>query len=54
MEKRKLGKTGESLSIVGFGGIAVSKETPEYSASTEDAVTLDTGGIGSRVKNDQI
>jgi aryl-alcohol dehydrogenase-like predicted oxidoreductase len=33
MEKRKLGKTGESLSIVGFGGIAVSRETPEYSAA---------------------
>ena len=33
MENRKLGKTGEMLSIVGFGGIAVSKETPEYSAS---------------------
>lgn len=32
MEKRKLGKTGEYLSIVGFGGIAVMNETPEYSA----------------------
>ena len=29
MEKRKLGKTGESLSIVGFGGILVTKEEPE-------------------------
>jgi aryl-alcohol dehydrogenase-like predicted oxidoreductase len=28
MEKRKLGKTGESLSIVGFGGIAVMDEEP--------------------------
>ncbi len=32
MKKRTLGKTGESLSIVGFGGIAVSKETPAYAA----------------------
>jgi predicted aldo/keto reductase-like oxidoreductase len=29
MEKRKLGKTGEELSIVGFGGILVMDETPE-------------------------
>jgi aryl-alcohol dehydrogenase-like predicted oxidoreductase len=28
MQKRKLGKTGESLSIVGFGGIAVMDEEP--------------------------
>jgi aryl-alcohol dehydrogenase-like predicted oxidoreductase len=28
MEKRKLGKTGESLSIVGFGGIVVRDEEP--------------------------
>jgi predicted aldo/keto reductase-like oxidoreductase len=28
MERRKLGKTGESLSIVGFGGIAVKDEEP--------------------------
>jgi aryl-alcohol dehydrogenase-like predicted oxidoreductase len=28
MERRKLGKTGESLSVVGFGGILVMDETP--------------------------
>jgi len=32
MEKRKLGKTEAYLTIVGFGGIIVSKETPEYAA----------------------
>lgn len=32
MEKRKLGKTGEFLTIVGFGGILVTDETPEYAA----------------------
>ena len=32
MKKRKLGKTGEHLSVIGFGGIAVSQETPEYAA----------------------
>lgn len=32
MKKRILGKTGEKLSVVGFGGIAVKDETPEYSA----------------------
>lgn len=30
MEKRKLGKTGESLSMIGFGGIAVMNEEPEF------------------------
>lgn len=29
MEKRVLGKTGESLSMIGFGGIAVMNEEPE-------------------------
>jgi aryl-alcohol dehydrogenase-like predicted oxidoreductase len=29
MARRKLGKTGERLSIVGFGGIVVKDETPE-------------------------
>ena len=29
MERRKLGKTGEELSIAGFGGIVVKGETPE-------------------------
>jgi aryl-alcohol dehydrogenase-like predicted oxidoreductase len=32
MERRALGKTGERLSIVGFGGIVVKNETPESSA----------------------
>jgi len=32
MKVRKLGKTGEELSVVGFGGIAVSKESPEESS----------------------
>lgn len=32
MQKRKLGKTGEMLSVVGFGGIAVKDETPEEAA----------------------
>jgi predicted aldo/keto reductase-like oxidoreductase len=32
MEKRKLGKTGESLTMVGFGGIAVSKVMPEQAS----------------------
>jgi hypothetical protein len=29
MERRKLGKTGQRLSIVGFGGIVVMNETEE-------------------------
>jgi predicted aldo/keto reductase-like oxidoreductase len=29
MERRALGKTGETLSVVGFGGILVMDETPE-------------------------
>jgi predicted aldo/keto reductase-like oxidoreductase len=32
MKKRSLGKTGEELTIVGFGGIAVRDESPENSA----------------------
>jgi aryl-alcohol dehydrogenase-like predicted oxidoreductase len=32
MEKRTLGKTGEKLTIVGFGGIAVKDETPADAA----------------------
>jgi aryl-alcohol dehydrogenase-like predicted oxidoreductase len=32
MEKRSLGKTGEKLTIVGFGGIAVMNETPADAA----------------------
>ena len=30
MEKRRLGNTGEALSIVGFGGIIVKDEDPEF------------------------
>ncbi|MCU0522474.1 MAG: aldo/keto reductase [Anaerolineae bacterium] len=33
MDKRSLGKTGEMLSIVGFGGILVMNETAEHSAA---------------------
>ena len=32
MEKRTLGRTGEELSVVGFGGIVVMNETPESAA----------------------
>jgi aryl-alcohol dehydrogenase-like predicted oxidoreductase len=33
IEKRSLGKTGEMLSIIGFGGIVVKDATPEESSS---------------------
>ncbi|NLT43868.1 MAG: aldo/keto reductase [Anaerolineae bacterium] len=33
MEKRALGRTGESLSVVGFGGIVVKDESPESAAA---------------------
>ncbi len=33
IEKRSLGKTGEKLSVIGFGGIVVMDATPEESAS---------------------
>mgnify|MGYP001134072722 CR=1 FL=1 len=42
MEKRLLGKTGEMLSIVGFGGIVVRDETPE-SASRLVAQAIERG-----------
>lgn len=32
MEKRVLGRTGERLSVIGFGGIVVMDETPESAA----------------------
>jgi aryl-alcohol dehydrogenase-like predicted oxidoreductase len=32
IEKRALGKTGEMLSVIGFGGIVVDKATPEQAA----------------------
>ena len=44
MQKRALGKTGESLSIVGFGGIAVTDETPER-ASEYVAMAINERGI---------
>lgn len=34
MEKRALGKTGEMLSVIGFGGIVVMNATPEESADS--------------------
>ena len=33
LEKRSLGKTGEMLSVIGFGGILVMDETPEVASS---------------------
>jgi len=42
MKKRKLGKTGESLSVVGFGGIVVMDEDPP-SASRLVAQAVDRG-----------
>jgi predicted aldo/keto reductase-like oxidoreductase len=44
VEKRKLGKTGESLSIVGFGGIVVMDVTPEE-ASKNVAAAIEECGI---------
>ena len=32
MKKRVLGKTGQEISIVGFGGIVVMNETPDFAA----------------------
>ena len=42
MEKRRLGKTDEMLSVVGFGGIVVMNETPS-SASNIVAQAVDRG-----------
>jgi aryl-alcohol dehydrogenase-like predicted oxidoreductase len=42
MPRRPLGKTGENLSIVGFGGIVVKDETPE-SASQLVAQAIERG-----------
>lgn len=42
MEKRELGKTGEALSIIGFGGIVVMDVTPEE-ASAAVAEAVDRG-----------
>lgn len=42
MEKRALGKTGEKLSIIGFGGIIVSGET-QQDANNYVAEAIDSG-----------
>src|ERR1035437_6482265 len=42
LEKRSLGKTGEMLSILGFGGILVKDATPE-DASSVVKLAIDTG-----------
>lgn len=42
MQRRKLGNTGEMLSVIGFGGIIVMNETPEQSA-TYVAQAIDRG-----------
>jgi aryl-alcohol dehydrogenase-like predicted oxidoreductase len=43
MEKRKLGKTPEHLTIVGFGGILVMDETPEESSRLVAAAIQERG-----------
>jgi aryl-alcohol dehydrogenase-like predicted oxidoreductase len=42
IEKRSLGKTGEMLSIIGFGGIVVRDVTPEE-ASSSVSMAIDAG-----------
>jgi aryl-alcohol dehydrogenase-like predicted oxidoreductase len=42
LEKRSLGKTGEMLSIIGFGGIVVKDATPEE-ASASVRLAIDAG-----------
>jgi predicted aldo/keto reductase-like oxidoreductase len=42
LEKRSLGKTGEKLSIIGFGGIVVRNVTPEE-ASSSVKMAIDVG-----------
>jgi predicted aldo/keto reductase-like oxidoreductase len=42
LEKRSLGKTGERLSIIGFGGIVVRNVTPEE-ASSSVKMAIDAG-----------
>ncbi|MFN2133754.1 MAG: aldo/keto reductase [Anaerolineae bacterium] len=43
MEKRRLGKTGEMLSIVGFGGIVVMDVTPEEASQYVTAAVEERG-----------
>jgi predicted aldo/keto reductase-like oxidoreductase len=43
MEKRKLGKTGEKLSVVGFGGIAVMDVTPQEASQYVSAAIEERG-----------
>lgn len=42
LERRALGRTGEKLSIIGFGGIVVNQATPEQ-ASSRVAQAIDAG-----------
>jgi aryl-alcohol dehydrogenase-like predicted oxidoreductase len=42
LEKRSLGKTGEKLSIIGFGGIVVMNATPDQASSSVKAA-IDVG-----------
>ena len=42
MQKRLLGKTGESLSVVGFGAIVFVKEGPDFARETV-ATAIDAG-----------
>ena len=44
MDRRELGKTGEKLSMVGFGGIVVRDESPADAASIV-AKAIDRGLI---------
>jgi len=43
MEKRELGRTGESLSIVGFGGIIVKDEAPAFAAKVVERAIEERG-----------
>lgn len=43
MEKRKLGKTPEHLTVIGFGGIIVMDETPAESSRLVAAAVLERG-----------
>ena len=42
MQKRLLGRTGESLSVIGFGAIVFVKEGPEFARETV-ARAIDAG-----------